>query len=52
MFIKDKLPKFKQKEGVSISYPSVEEVIPMILGKRLIYYVSFAEERITGRFNI
>ena len=44
LFIKDKLPKFKQVEGVSISYPSTDELVSMILGKRLIYYNKFAED--------
>ena len=44
LFIKDKLPKFKQIEGVSISYPSTDELVSMILGKHLIYYNKFAED--------
>lgn len=44
LFIKDKLPKFKQVEGVNILYPSVDELLPMVLGKRLVYYNKFAED--------
>jgi hypothetical protein len=44
LFIKDKLPKFKQVEGVSISYPSTDELVSMVSGKRLIYYNKFAED--------
>ena len=44
LFIKDKLPKFKQVDGIDISYPSIEELISMLSGKRLIYYNKFAED--------
>ena len=44
LFIKDKLPKFKQVEGVSISYPSTDELVSMVSGKRLIYYNKYAED--------
>lgn len=44
LFIKDKLPKFKQVEGVSISYPSTDELVSMVSGKRLIYYNKFVED--------
>lgn len=44
LFIKDKLPEFKQVEGVSISYPSTDELVSMILGKHLVYYNKFAED--------
>ena len=44
LFIKDKLPKFKQVDGIDISYSSIEELISMLSGKRLIYYNKFAED--------
>ena len=44
LFIKDKLPKFKQVDGIDISYPSIDELVSMLLGKRLIYYNRFAED--------
>lgn len=44
LFIKDKLPKFKQVDGIEISYPSIVELISMLSGKRLIYYNKFAED--------
>ena len=44
LFIKDKLPKFKQVDGIDISHPSIEELISMLSGKRLIYYNKFAED--------
>lgn len=44
LFIKDTLPKFKQVDGIDISYPSIEELISMLSGKRLIYYNKFAED--------
>ena len=42
--IKKKLPKYRHVDGVSISYPSIEELITMISGKRLIFCVAFAED--------
>lgn len=44
LFIKDKLPEFKQIDGVSISYPLTDELVSMVSGKRLIYYNIFAED--------
>ena len=44
LFIKDKLPKFKQVDGVSVSYPSTDKLVSMVSGKRLIYYNKFAED--------
>lgn len=44
LFIKDKLPKFKQVDGVSILYLSIDELVSIISGKRLIYYNKFAED--------
>lgn len=43
--IKDKLPEFQPVEGVTILYPTIEELIAMVSGKRLIYYADFAEDR-------
>ena len=44
LFIKDKLPEFKQVDGISISYPLTDELVSMVSGKRLIYYNKFAED--------
>ena len=43
--IKDKLPEFQPVDGVSILYPSIEELIAMVSGNCLIYYADFAEDR-------
>ena len=40
----DEQRDFKQIDGVSISYPSIDELISMLSGKRLIYYNTFFED--------
>ena len=34
----------KVRDGISIQYLSVEELIPIVLGKRLIYHAEYAED--------
>ena len=45
LFVKVRLPlRFTPVDGVSILYPSVEELIPMLLGKRLVFSTGFVED--------
>ena len=45
LYIRVQLPiQFHPSEGVSVLYPTVEELIPMVLGKRLIFSTGFAED--------
>jgi len=45
LYIRVSLPiAFRQAEGVNVLHPTVDELIPMVLGKRLIFSAGFMED--------
>ena len=45
LYIRVSLPiRFKQAEGITVLHPAVDELIPMVLGKRLFFSTEFAED--------